>query len=139
VVPAPAADPEFTLLLAQARLEAKILIGPDPARLLPIIQETGLRRAIGDALPALLDTLEGDERNVLLTLVRMWRTLATGEFVSKDVAAEWAMERLPAGPAALVACAREAYLGRRTDDWQTQQHEVRQVADDLSRRVMAML
>ena len=115
------------------------MIGPDPARLLPIIQETGLRRAIGDALPALLDTLEGDERNVLLTLVRMWRTLATGEFVSKDVAAEWAMERLPAGPAALVACAREAYLGRRTDDWQTQQHEVRQVADDLSRRVMAML
>ncbi|MFU0507246.1 aminoglycoside adenylyltransferase family protein [Pseudaminobacter sp. NGMCC 1.201702] len=138
VAPEPAADPEFTLLLAQARQEAKTLIGPDPAGLLPIILETDIRRAIGDALPMLLGRLEGDERNVLLTLVRMWRTLATGEFVSKDVAAEWAMIRLPAEPAAVIACAREAYLGRRTDDWQTQ-HEVRQVVGDLSRRVMAML
>jgi streptomycin 3"-adenylyltransferase len=139
VVPKPVSDPEFTLLLAQARQNAKILIGPDPATLLPIIPETDIRRAIGDALPALLDTLEGDERNVLLTLVRMWRTLTTGEFVSKDVAAEWAMVRLPAEPATLIACAREAYLGMKKNDWQTRRPEVRQVADDLGKRVAAML
>ncbi|NRP70840.1 Streptomycin 3''-adenylyltransferase [Ensifer psoraleae] len=138
-VPAPVSDPEFTLLLAQARHEARSLIGPDPAELLPIIPETDIRRAIGDALPALISSLEGDERNVLLTLARMWRTLATGQFVPKDVAAEWAMSRLPAESATLVAHAREAYLGATRDDWRPRRQEARRVAGDLSARVVAML
>ena len=78
------------------------MIGPDPVKLLPVIPESDISRAIGDALPALLGTLEGDERNVLLTLTRMWRTLVTAEFVPKDVAAEWAMPRLDADAAALI-------------------------------------
>ena len=98
-----------------------------------------LCRAIGDALPELLGNLEGDERNVLLTLVRMWHTLATGEFVPKDVAAEWATCRLPAERAALVALARDAYLGTRADNWQPRQREARLVANDLAERVAAML
>ncbi len=138
-IPEPASDPEFTLLLAQARQDAKPLIGPDPTELLPITPEADIRRAIGDALPVLLDTLDGDERNVLLTLARMWRTLATGEFVPKDVAAEWAVQRLSAGPAATVAHAREAYLGLTTDDWRSRHREVRQAADGLGERVTAML
>jgi hypothetical protein len=40
----------------------------------------------------------------------MWRTLVTGEFVSKDVAADWAVARLPAIQAAVLADAREIYL-----------------------------
>jgi streptomycin 3"-adenylyltransferase len=135
----PVSDPEFTLLLAQARQKARTLIGPDPAELLPIIPESDIRRAIGDALPSLLGTLEGDERNVLLTLVRMWRTLSTGDFVPKDVAAKWAMPRLDAEAAALVAHAREAYLGKAKDDWQVRQRKARQVADHLGKRVAAML
>jgi len=139
VVPRPAADPGATLLLAQARQEARAIIGPEPSVLLPIIPGADIRRAIHETLPALLDTLVGDERNVLLTLVRMWRTLATAEFVPKDVAAEWAVPRLPAEPAALVAFAREAYLGLRQDDWQGRQHEVRRAAIHLSGQVEAML
>ncbi|MDK1489823.1 aminoglycoside adenylyltransferase family protein [Sinorhizobium sp. 7-81] len=138
-VPAPASDPEYTLLLAQARHEARSLIGRDPAELLPIVPETDIRRAIGDALPALISSLEGDERNVLLTLARMWRTLATGQFVPKDVAGEWAMSRLPAESAMLVAHAREAYLGVTRDDWRPRRQEARRVAGDLSARVVAML
>lgn len=139
IVPAPASDPEFTLLLAQARREAKPLIGPGPHELLPLIPEADIRRAIGAALPALLGTLTGDERNVLLTLARMWRTLATGDFVPKDVAAEWAIERLPAAAGASIAHAREAYLGMVNDDWGTRQDEVRDVADELGRHIKALL
>src|SRR5690606_34256793 len=84
-VPKPTRDPELTVLIAQARQEAKPLIGPEAAELLPIVPPALLYRAIGDALPALLDNLAGDERNVLLTLTRMWRTLSTGEIVPKDV------------------------------------------------------
>ena len=138
-VPEPASNPDFTLLLAQARRQAKSLIGPDPAELLPIISATDIRRAIGDSVPALLDTLKGDERNVLLTLVRMWQTLTTGEFVAKDVAAEWAIPRLPVETARLVAYAKDAYLGIGKDDWQARQRETEGAAHDLSERVAALL
>lgn len=138
-VPEPVSDPEFTLLLAQARQEARPLHGPDPAELLPVIPDADIRRAIGDALPALLETLDGDERNVLLTLARMWQTLSTGAFVPKDVAAEWAAPRLSGEAAALLARANAAYLGGDDVDWRGRRHEVRRAANALSVRVRAML
>jgi predicted nucleotidyltransferase len=138
-VPEPQNDPEFTLLLAQARTQARALIGPDPATLLPVVPQSDVRRAIGLALPALLSALDGDERNVLLTLVRMWRTLAIGDFVPKDVAADWAMPRLPAEAAVLIADARDAYLGVKSVGWQERQREVHVLADELAKRVAAML
>jgi predicted nucleotidyltransferase len=138
-VPEPAFNPDFTLLLAQARRQAVSLIGPDPAELLPVISSADIRRAIRDSLPELLDMLKGDERNVLLTLVRMWQTLTTGEFVAKDVAAEWAIPRLPVETARLVAYAKDAYLGIGKDDWQWRQRETEGAAHDLSERVAALL
>lgn len=138
-VPAPASDPDFTLVLAQARQRAKPLFGPPAAGLLPDIPQADIRRAIGDALPALLDSLQGDERNVLLTLARMWRTLATGEFVPKDAAAGWAAARLPAEHAAVLATARDAYLGIRRDDWSARRQEARRAADYLHACVTAAL
>lgn len=138
-VPEPVSDPEFTLLLAQARHEARALIGPDLAELLPVIPGSDIRRAIGDALPSLLGTLEGDERNVLLTLARMWRTLVTGEFVPKDVAAQWAVPRLSENAATLLANAREGYMIRTAYDWSARRKEARQVADELGECVASLL
>lgn len=138
-VPQPVRDPELTVLLAQARLKAKTLAGPDAPELLRVIPEADLRRAIGDALPALLGSLHGDERNVLLALVRMWRTLTTGEIVPKDAAADWAISRLPREAAALVICARDGYLGTEKDDWSHRRQQVHGVAEDLSGRIVALL
>lgn len=81
-VPAPVSDPELTLLLAQARHEARSVIGLDPTELLTIIPETDIRRAIGDVLPALISSLEGDERNVLFLSHAYggpWRRAVRGE------------------------------------------------------------
>jgi predicted nucleotidyltransferase len=89
-VPQAEASPEFTLLIAQAREEAVPLMGPSIADLASNIPQDVIRRAIGDLLPELVGSVDGDERNVLLTLARMWRTLATGQFVPKDAAANWA-------------------------------------------------
>jgi len=138
-VPEPQNDPEITLLLAQARTQARALIDPDPATLLPVVPQSDVRRAIGLALPALLSALDGVERNVLLTLVRMWRTLAKGDFVPKDVAADWVMPRLHAEAAVLIAEARDAYLGVKSVGWQERQREVHVSADELAKRVAAML
>ncbi|WP_137390656.1 aminoglycoside adenylyltransferase family protein [Rhodoligotrophos defluvii] len=135
----PVADPELTLVLAQAREGAKALLGPAAAELLPQIPDDHVRRAMRDVLPSLLDTLAGDERNVLLTLARMWRTAATGAFVTKDAAANWAIPRLPKQIAEALIRARDAYLGKNTDVWASHQTEARRAADYLHRQVAAML
>lgn len=135
--PEPHADPEYTLILAQARKEARPLFGPPLAALSSPIPAADVRRAIGDALPTLLGALDGDERNVVLTLARMWRTLVAGDFVPKHVAAEWAMARLPARPAGLLAAARDAYLGKAAPEWRAA--AARPVASDLAGRIAALL
>ncbi|MDE9555915.1 DUF4111 domain-containing protein [Xenorhabdus bovienii] len=138
-IPKPVCDPELTLVLAQSRQEAIPLVGPNASSLLPAIPESDIRRAIKDVLPDLIETLQGDERNVLLTLARMWRTLVTGEFVSKDVAADWAAARLPAIQAAVLAGARETYLRGCEEDWRNLQQELQLTVSSLHDCVLTNL
>lgn len=138
-VPQVEANPEFTLLLAQARKEAVSLVGPNIADLCPDIPSDVIRRAIGDLLPELIRSVEGDERNVLLTLARMWRTLSTGQFVSKDSAADWAAPRLSGRAAAILALARDAYLGDGDDDLHLRRAEVSTTTEEISERILACL
>jgi hypothetical protein len=126
-------------VLAQARQEARALVGPAAAELLPPIPDDHVRQAMRDVLPSLLANLTGDERNVLPTLARMWRTVTTGEFVTKDAAAEWAIPRLRDDIAAVLVCARDAYRGRTNDTWETHQTEVRQAASYLYDRIAELL
>ena len=137
--PMPTRDPECTLVLAQARQEAVSLIGPGACELLPEISLKHLRQAMADALPALLHTLRGDERNVLLTLARMWRTASTGEFVTKDAAAAWAIPQMADPHAATLDYARRAYLGQIIDEWRTRWDDARRLAEHLRGRVTGLL
>ncbi|WP_333683335.1 aminoglycoside adenylyltransferase family protein [Pontibaca methylaminivorans] len=137
--PMPGRDPEYSLLIAQARAEAVALLGPPADKLLPQVPPERIRRAMRDALPALLDGLHTDRRNVLLTLARMWHTASTGQFVTKDAAARWAVPRLSAPYAAILDHARAAYRGEVTDDWSDQGDAARQVAGYMSERVLDLL
>ena len=66
----------------------------------------------------LLDDLDTDTRNVLLTFARIWQTVVTGEIPSKDEGAAWAIERLPAADRAPLETARTMYLeGWDRDAW----------------------
>lgn len=138
-IPAPFSDPVVTLLLAQARSEAHTLFGPPLPSILADTPPADVHRAMRDSLPALLGDLVGDERNVLLTLTRMWRTAATGDFVAKDVAAQWAAARLPAELAELVMEAARAYRGEVRDDWHNRRAETEQVAQHLRQQVESAL
>jgi len=137
--PVPVRDPENTLVLAQARRESRPLFGPDASELLLEISLKHVRRAMRDALPSLFDGLRGDERNVLLTLARMWRTARTGEFVSKDEAAAWAVPQLPGQDAAILDFARRAYLGEVDDHWEGRQDALQRTAKYLRQRVSELL
>lgn len=138
-VPEALSDPEITLLLAQARQEAYPLLGPALDNILSEIPDDHIRRAMSEGLSALHANLQGDERNVLLTLARIWRTAATGEFVTKDAAADWVIARLPKEIAQTIAYARDAYLGKIRDDWTIRQEEVRHAAACLHREITALL
>ena len=128
--PGPMADlgPEIALTLAGNLA----LAGPPPAEVLDPLPEADLRRSITAGVPSLLDDLDSDTRNVLLTLARIWATLATREIGSKDQAAAWALERLPEPDRGSLNLAREMYLeGWDRDDWGSDLAAARETATHL--------
>jgi len=137
----PVRDPEFVAVIAGARQSALTLSGPPAAEFLPAVSAADLCRAMRQGLPALLATLDGDERNVLLTLTRMWHTLETGIMAPKDMAAQWAVARLPAEAAGVVAFARRDYLGPPLagTEWRRQGRAVRLAAECLAAHVKCRL
>ena len=58
----------------------------------------------------------GDERNIVLTLARIWYTGTTGQIASKDAAATWLLDHMQGPHRTLLSKARAAYLGEKKDD-----------------------
>ncbi|MFJ8465387.1 aminoglycoside adenylyltransferase family protein [Streptomyces swartbergensis] len=115
--PGPEPSPDLAPLLTMVLRADAPLLGPPPADLLDPVPHEDLRRAIVAGVPELMDELDTDTRNVLLTLARIWTTLATGTIRSKDAAAEWALDRLPAEHRPVLARARAVYLGEEAERW----------------------
>ena len=67
-------------------------------------------------IPSLLESLSSDVENVLLTFARIWYTLETGEFGSKDEAARWVLNRLPKEHQGALEGAATWYLGTEPSD-----------------------
>lgn len=110
-------NPDLAVLLTAARANGVGLFGPPVDRLVDAVPRSDLERALIDVVPDLIADLEGDVRNVLLTLARVWFTLETGTIESKDVAAEWAITRLPPGRGGAIRLARAGYLREAQDRW----------------------
>jgi predicted nucleotidyltransferase len=116
-VPAPADDADLAPLLTMVLDAGTALFGPPPKLILDPVPYGDLVRAAGGGVPELLAGVETDTRNALLTLARIWTTLTTGTVVPKDIAAEWALERLPAELRPALAHARAVYLGETAEQW----------------------
>jgi streptomycin 3"-adenylyltransferase len=110
-------NPDLAVILMSARADGVALYGPPIAGLVDPVPPGDLQRASLDVVPDLLRDLEDDVRNVLLTLARVWFTLATSTIASKDAAATWAIPRLPVGHGEALRRARAAYRGEATDTW----------------------
>lgn len=138
-VPGREADPDLAIVLTTVRESSLPLRGPPAEKLLAPIPRKDLFLALRESLPSLLGGLQGDERNVLLTLARMWRTAATGEIVPKDVAAGWAIDLLPEPQARTLDVARRAYLGDLEDDWSDQGDPVAHLVEHMTRAIEVAL
>jgi len=134
-IPKPTYDPDLTILIAQARINSMNLSGPIATEVFEPVPITDIRRAIKDSLPNLIANINGDERNVILTLSRMWLTASTGEIRSKDMAAEWVIPQLPNEHATLLDKAREAYLGKYVDKWEGMETEVASLVKYMTKSI----
>ena len=122
-------NPDLATLLTIVLLGDQPLFGPRPGEMLdPVPVEDCIKAMVSD-IDGLLDDLEWDTRNVLLTVARIWQTVATGTINRKDRAAEWAQERLPSDYQQLMEWARAMYLGWRPDGWTDLASEARATAE----------
>jgi len=118
------ANPDLAMLITMVLLGNTPVLGPPPAELFDPVPRGDLLRAMVDDMDRLLDDLDWDARNVILTLARIWSTVATGAMRSKDAAADWALERLPEAHQPVLARARAIYLGDEAERWDDLQDRV---------------
>ncbi|AZG15351.1 DUF4111 domain-containing protein [Cupriavidus pauculus] len=109
----PMTDPDLTLLLTQARRHSVAVVGRPARDCFDPVPAADFAAALRDTLaqwngPA---DWQGDERNVVLALARIWYSAETGDIAAKDTAAAWLLERLPADHRPVLAEARAGYLG----------------------------
>jgi streptomycin 3"-adenylyltransferase len=129
VTPWRSPNPDVAVLLTTVLLASRPLFGPPASILLDPVPRSDLDRAMVDGIPDLLADLDGDEANVILTLARIWATLELREILPKDAAAAWALRRLSAEHRAVLARAREVYLGEAEDEWNDLRPLVRAYAE----------
>lgn len=134
-VPDPERDPDVVILLATAMASHRVLDGPSLGNLIAEVPFALLREAQLAAIPALVEDLHSDGRNVLLTLARALHTLETGEIIPKDRAAELAAERVGVDGAELLRSAAREYRGGETVDWDRESMRVK----DLARSLIALI
>ncbi|MBB5958224.1 putative nucleotidyltransferase [Saccharothrix tamanrassetensis] len=111
-LPRPAPMPDLAIMIHSVLAADHVLHGPPAAELLDPVPTADVVRGSLAGIPDLLRDLPGDTRNVVLTLARVWTTLATGEVPSKDAAADWALPRLAPEHRPVLAHAKQLYLTR---------------------------
>jgi len=107
------ADHDLAILLTKVRRHSVALYGPPAHEFFDEVPVIDLQRSLLETLSQWNTEAdwEGDERNIVLALVRIWYTAMTGDIASKDAAAGWALQRLPLEHKHVVMAARDAYLG----------------------------
>jgi len=110
-------NPDLAILIEMVVQANRALFGPLPAEVIGPVPWADIRRAMLDSISDLLSYLDGDERNVVLTFVRIWTTLVTGVFRSKDGAADWALPLLPPEHRPVLEYARANYISGVPEQW----------------------
>jgi predicted nucleotidyltransferase len=131
-------SPDLAVLTTMALAADTPLLGPPPADVFDPVPHEDLLRAVVDGIEPLLGDLDSDTRNVILTLARMWSTVATGAVRSKDAAARWALDRLPPEHRAVLARARAIHLGEEGERWDDLEPQVEPHVDRVVGEIMRL-
>lgn len=130
IEPWPAKEmPDLALLITQILLASNTLVGASPDQLLCKVPYKDFMAAIRDGLPHLMSDLESDIRNVLLTLARIWSTVATDAILSKPAAADWVINHLPENYRPVMERAKAICKGEEKEHWDDIQELIKPCAD----------
>lgn len=127
--------PDLAPLIAMVLHGNAPVFGPAPAEVFDPVPQEDIIHAILEGIPGLLEDLDSDTRNVVLTFARIWMTVATGVIHSKDAAADWALARLPEEHRPVLARARANYLGEQEERWDDLLPRVRPHVDHVVREI----
>lgn len=131
--------PNLAIEIPQVLATRSTVSGPDPGVLLNPVPVSDTIRGSLDAVPALLGDLQEDTRNVLLTLARIWATVATGNVMGKETAARWALERLHPRDRPVLEHALHLYLTSTYAEEQPWAEALRGQIDDHVRVVLRQI
>jgi streptomycin 3"-adenylyltransferase len=128
-------DPDLASLLTMVLLGDWALIGPPPREVLDPIPTRDFLDAGVRSVGELLEKLDSDTRNAILTLARIWSAVANHRVYSKEGAATWALGRLPEAHRPVLARARAIYLGEEEERWDDIQEQIRPYADHVASQI----
>lgn len=121
--------PDLALLITQILLASNTLVGKTPDQLLCKVPYKDFITALQNALPSLMSDLDSDVRNVLLTLARVWSTVATDAIRSKPDAADWVIHRLPEKYRPVMIRAKAICKGEEKEQWDDIQELIKPCAN----------
>lgn len=127
----PILDHDLAVLFTKIRQHSLSLMGAEAAVLFDPVPKRDFLEALSETLSLWVSPKDwaGDERNVLLTLARIWYSASTGQIAPKDVAATWLLERVPSEHQNILREAREAYLGHCQDRLSSRAEQVKAFID----------
>ncbi len=132
-----ATNPDLASLIRMVLFGDTPLLGPPPREIFEPVPRRDFVEALLHGIDGLLQTVESDTCNVVLTLARIWSSVVTDEVHSKDAAAEWALPRLPAERRWVLARARATYLGDEEERWDDLRLEARDYAGYVASQIRA--
>jgi len=121
--------PDLAVLVTQILLASYTLVGTNPDQLFCTVPYKDFMTATIDALPTLMSDLDNDTRNVLLTLARIWSTVATDTIRSKPAAADWTINHLPEKYRPVMERAKAICKGEEKEYWDDIQKLIKPCAD----------
>jgi predicted nucleotidyltransferase len=130
-------NPDLALLITMALLAGATLAGSPPSEIFDPVPRADVIDALIGGIEAVVQDIDWDTRNAVLTLARIWCGVVTGDVQSKDAAAEWALPRLPPEHRAVLARARGIYLGTEEEQWADIQDSIRPFADAVIAEIEA--
>lgn len=128
---------DLAIIVTQVLLKSKTLFGSEPEQLLaPVPYQDFMKAMLGD-LDRLVDDLEDDTRNVLLTIARIWTTLETDAICSKPFAADWVMQHLPEVYQPVMMRAKSICIGAENEHWEDIELLIKPCADFIVNQINA--
>lgn len=130
---------DLAIIVTQVLLKSKTLFGSEPEQLLASVPYQDFMKAMLGDFDRLVDDLEDDTRNVLLTIARIYSTLETDAICSKPSAADRVMQYLPEVYQPVMMRAKSICIGIENEHWDDIKKLIKPCVDFMIDKIKAQI